>query len=212
MEAHGFETYRCDRSQNLGISLATLSKIFKCAANEDTCTLKYDEDSDVITIVFDNADKERQQECEMKLMDLDAEHLGIPEQDYACVVTMPSSEFQKAVRDLSMFTDSLNVVATKNGIQFQGKGDTGSHTIRWQQTANADNENDAVAIDLKEPVNVTFAIKYMNHFIKASALSPTVTLSMSQDIPIVVEYKIGEMGYLRFYLAPKIEDEDMADN
>ena len=30
---------------------------------------------------------------------------------------------------------------------------------------------------------------------------------MSEDVPLVVEYSIGESGYIRYYLAPKIEDE-----
>jgi hypothetical protein len=28
----------------------------------------------------------------------------------------------------------------------------------------------------------------------------------------VIEYPIEDMGYLRFYLAPKIDDEEMPDN
>lgn len=28
---------------------------------------------------------------------------------------------------------------------------------------------------------------------------------MSQELPVVIEYRISDMGYLRFYLAPKIE-------
>ena len=38
---------------------------------------------------------------EIKQMDLDGEHLGIPETDYSCVVKMPSAEFQRICRDLS---------------------------------------------------------------------------------------------------------------
>ena len=34
-----------------------------------------------------------------------------------------------------------------------------------------------------------------------------VKLSMSEDVPLVVEYSIGESGYIRYYLAPKIEDD-----
>ena len=30
---------------------------------------------------------------------------------------------------------------------------------------------------------------------------------MSKELPVVVEYRIAEMGYVRYYLAPKIEDE-----
>ena len=34
----------------------------------------------------------------MKLMNLDQEHLGIPETDYAAVIKMPSSEFQRIIK------------------------------------------------------------------------------------------------------------------
>jgi proliferating cell nuclear antigen len=31
---------------------------------------------------------------------------------------------------------------------------------------------------------------------------------MSPDVPLVVEYKMGDLGHVRFYLAPKIEEEE----
>lgn len=31
---------------------------------------------------------------------------------------------------------------------------------------------------------------------------------MSHDVPLVVEYKIADMGHIRYYLAPKIDDEE----
>jgi proliferating cell nuclear antigen len=31
---------------------------------------------------------------------------------------------------------------------------------------------------------------------------------MSKELPVVVEYRIADMGYVRYYLAPKIEDEE----
>jgi hypothetical protein len=34
-------------------------------------------------------------------------------------------------------------------------------------------------------------------------------LRLSKELPVVVEYKIEGIGYVRYYLAPKIEDEDM---
>ena len=35
----------------------------------------------------------------------------------------------------------------------------------------------------------------------------TVNLSMSPDVPIVVEYPIENVGHVRFYLAPKLDEE-----
>ena len=72
-------------------------------------------------------------------------------------------------------------------------------------------EDDSVAIKLEDDVSLTFALRYLNFFAKATPLSGHVTLKMSPDVPLVVEYKIGEqgeMGHIRFYLAPKIEEEE----
>ena len=62
--------------------------------------------------------------------------------------------------------------------------------------------------DVDEPVNLGFAIRYLNLFNKASALSNRVTLSLSTESPLMVEYKINNLGTLRYYLAPKITDEE----
>lgn len=43
---------------------------------------------------------------DLKLMDIDSEHLGIPETSYEAVVRMPSARFQEIVRDLSTLSDS----------------------------------------------------------------------------------------------------------
>lgn len=61
---------------------------------------------------------------------------------------------------------------------------------------------------MEQSVTQTFALRYMNSFAKATPLASRVTVSMSSELPAVVEYKIAEMGHLRFYLAPKIEEEE----
>jgi proliferating cell nuclear antigen len=63
-------------------------------------------------------------------------------------------------------------------------------------------------VEMQEPVTLTFALRYLNSFTKATPLSSTVTLSMSKELPVAVEYKIADMGHIRFYLAPKIEEDE----
>lgn len=76
-----------------------------------------------------------------------------------------------------------------------------------KHNTKVDKEDDAVVIDMQEPVVLNFALRYLTLFIKATALGPTVTLSMSPYIPVVVEYPIDTCGYIRFYLAPKIDED-----
>ncbi|XP_050945276.1 proliferating cell nuclear antigen-like [Cucumis melo] len=83
-----------------------------------------------------------------------------------------------------------------------------SANIVCRQNTTVDKPEEATAIEMNEPVSLTFALRYMNSFTKATPLSNTVTISLSSDLPVVVEYKIAEMGYVRFYLAPKIEEDE----
>lgn len=49
-----------------------------------------------------------------------------------------------------------------------------SANIKLAQTANVDKEEEAVTIEMQEPVTLTFACRYLNSFTKATALSPQV--------------------------------------
>ena len=62
-------------------------------------------------------------------MDLDSEHLGIPDTDYSCTIKMPSSEFSRICRDMSIMGDSVLVCTTKEGVKFSAKGDLGQGTL-----------------------------------------------------------------------------------
>ncbi|KAG8228786.1 hypothetical protein J437_LFUL006665 [Ladona fulva] len=208
LRSDGFDKYRCDRNLSMGMNLTSMSKILKCAGNDDIITMKAQDNADTVTFVFESPNQEKVSDYEMKLMNLDQEHLGIPETDYACVIKMPSGEFARICRDLSQFGESVVIACSKEGVKFSAAGDIGAANVKIAQTANADKEEEAVTIEMQEPVTLTFACRYLNSFTKATPLSPVVQLSMSADVPLVVEYRIGDIGHIRYYLAPKIEDED----
>lgn len=56
----------------------SMSKILKCASNEDIITIKAQDNADTVTFVFESPDQDKVSDYEMKLMNLDQEHLGIP--------------------------------------------------------------------------------------------------------------------------------------
>lgn len=208
IRSDGFETYRCDRNLSMGMNLVTMSKILKCAGNDDVITMKASDNADSVTFMFESQNNEKVSDYEMKLLDIDAEQLGIPDTEYSSVVKMPAGEFQRICRDLSQFGDSVVICCTKEGVKFSTSGDTGSGNIKLAQNSSSDKEEEAVIIEMNQAVSLTFALRYLNYFAKATPLSPQVTLSMSQDVPLVVEYKIADIGFLKYYLAPKIEDQD----
>ncbi|TRY93024.1 hypothetical protein DNTS_002090 [Danionella cerebrum] len=215
LRSDGFDSYRCDRNLAMGVNLSSMSKILKCAGNEDIITLRAEDNADSLALVFETLNQEKVSDYEMKLMDLDVEQLGIPvsfltttqEQEYSCVVKMSSVEFANICRHLSSIGDSIMISCAKDGVKFSVSGELGTGNVKLTQTSNVDKEEEAVTIEMNEPVQLVFALNYLNLFTKATPLSKTVTLCMSAEIPLVVEYKIGDMGHVKYYLAPKIDEE-----
>jgi len=208
LRSDGFENYRCDRNLAMGIQMASFSKLLKCANNDDIITLKADDDGDMLEMLFEAPNGEKESHYEMKLMDLDCEQLGIPDQEYSCTIKLPSGEFAKICRDLSQIGECIVITCTKDGVQFSAKGDLGSGTVKLNQKLDVEKEEDQVSVEISEPVQLTFAVKYLNLFTKATSLSGSVCLSMSNDVPLVVEYKVEDMGHIKYFLAPKIDDEE----
>ncbi|KAF4555984.1 Proliferating cell nuclear antigen [Elsinoe fawcettii] len=208
LKSESFSPFRCDRNIALGINLTSLQKVLRCAQNEDILTLKAEDSPDVVNLVFESAESDRLSEYDIKLMDIDQEHLGIPETEYAANIEMPASEFQRICRDLMALSESVSIECTKEGVKFACNGDIGSGAVTLRSHTNVDKPDQNVEIQLTEPVALTFSLKYLVNFCKASGLSSRVKLCLSAEVPLLVEYGLSNNSYLRFYLAPKIGEEE----
>ncbi|CEQ43098.1 SPOSA6832_04983, partial [Sporobolomyces salmonicolor] len=111
----GFSEYRCDRDMSLGMSLTSLQKIIKCAQNTDIVTLRADESVDLLALLFESKNNDRVGEYEMKLMDIDQEHLGIPDTVYDAEISLPATEFARIIRDLKELGESVKIEVSKDG-------------------------------------------------------------------------------------------------
>jgi proliferating cell nuclear antigen PCNA len=51
--APAFKRYRCDRPMPLGVNLTSLTKVLKCAKDDDITTLKAADEGDVLNLVYE---------------------------------------------------------------------------------------------------------------------------------------------------------------
>ncbi|KAM5470460.1 proliferating cell nuclear antigen [Microsporum canis] len=208
LKAEGFSPFRCDRNVALGINLVSLTKVLRAAQDGDVLTLKADDTPDVVNLLFESVEKDRVSEYDIKLMDIDQEHLAIPETDYSATVEMPSAEFRRICGDLNQLSESVLIEASKDGVRFSCQGEIGNGAVTIRQNTNVDKPEQNVSITLTESVALTFSIKYLLNFCKATSLSSKVRLSLSAEVPLLVEYTLDGSGYVRFYLAPKIGEDE----
>jgi len=269
MRADGFERYRCDRTMPIGVNLNVLSKIVKCAGNDDSITIRADDGGETINFVFESGSGERVSDYDLKLLDLDVECLGVEEEETEATLVIPSDELQRICRDLSNLSETVEIEVVKDAVRFTAKGELGSGSVQLKSSSSVaaaapavpaakkapkiavdeeDEEEDEAAtedptqdsltapeverkrsrkeakeakdannsakdapgttITMRKPVSLSVSLKFLSAFCKATSLSPTVRLVLTDKQPMMVEYVLGEVGYVRFYLAPKIGDDE----
>lgn len=118
---------------------------------------------------------------------------------------MPSAELQRICREMTTLGDTIRLTASKEGIKFQVSGDTGVGTIVLKANTDEKTPEESISALCTEEVSLTFALRYLALFTKATPLSSTVIVKLSLDVPLVLEYRLGTLGHLSFYLAPKDE-------
>lgn len=202
-----FAEFKCDRPVSLGMNIDSLSKILKMTGPSDSLKIRHQNDADVVSFQCEGSEDDRIADFELKLMQIESEHMEIPEQHYKVIAKMPSSEFQKICKDLKEFGETLQMSASKEGIKFTVQGDLGSGNVVLKPR-ESEKPDDKVTLTVHEPVTATFALRYLVNFSKAAPLCGSVELGLGPDAPLSVKYVLesADKGHMQFYLAPKIDE------
>lgn len=77
-----------------------------------------------------------------------------------------------------------------------------------EEESSDDEAAQTLELDVKENIELSFATQYLKKFTAAGPLADTVTISLSKDVPMVITYEIKDLGHIKYFLAPKIDDDD----
>ena len=126
----GFNSYRCDKNLTMGLSIENLSKILKCAGNDDIITLKTDDDEPTsLRFAFESKKGDKNSEFNLNLMILDSEQLGIPETEYSSIISLPSAEFTRICKEISQISEAVSIETSKDAVKFHVTGEIGGGVI-----------------------------------------------------------------------------------
>ena len=191
---------RDDISVDIDISLINKLLTNNVKANV-LINIKYDlNDSDKITFTFhEEDDEDYYREFNIKLINIEGELLQCPEVDYPCKVTMDAIEF-KSIFTSSLDSEQIEFMIRDEQLLFIINNDMYDTKIRSKY------------LDMKcnEDVKLSFAFKELMKMSKTSTITDTVIINLSNEYPLLLEYKF-ENSYINYYLAPKICDDNDID-
>ena len=118
---------------------------------------------------------------------------------------MNSFDFTKLCKELHQLSETVSIEASLEYVQFSIEGEVGSGVIKIS-TNEGGSSTSSGDKSMAEKVTLSFALRYLNMFNKASSLCNQVKLMLAAETPLVVEYEIQDLGSLKYYLAPKINE------
>jgi proliferating cell nuclear antigen PCNA len=203
-----FDTYRLEESRTvvLGISSSLLFKVLNTRDKTQTILLDYDtNNSDKLSMDFLSESKTVfNKHFELPLMDIDEEMMQIPEIEYQAEFALSSSNFANMINQMKMFGDCLEIKCSEEKIDLLSNSvDLGKMSVNIPI-----DDLTSFSINEGETLDISFSLNYMHMFGMYSKLSKDVELSISDNYPMRMAYKLGEENAkMTFYLAPKLSND-----
>tara|TARA_Y100000389_G_scaffold59255_1_gene55303 strand:+ start:432 stop:1208 length:777 start_codon:yes stop_codon:yes gene_type:complete len=198
--ADKFEYFKCNRPISIGINMLNFYKIIKTINNNDILSLfVYENDLNHLGIKLENAEKNTRTTYKINLLDLNNESFEIPEVTFNSVITLPSSDFQKIIRDMNNLAEFVEIKNVNNEFMLTCNGD-----FATQETVLSDNDN--VQITSEQPDEVIqgiFSLKYLVLFTKCTNLSNNTEIFLKNDYPLIINYSVASLGAVKLCLTPQ---------
>lgn len=196
-----FSKYCIEKDVVIGINLETFDKILSCLDRKLKLYLSYnDNDTFTIKLSDDNITKIYQ----MALIEIDTAVLQIPTVEYTADIEMVSNSCRNYINELSLFGEELTVMCNQENVILKSSGDGNTSVIIIK-----DECLEVYAIEEDADISCKYDIKLIKLITNFVKLSKVITIGVSTTMPLSMVYKLDEEAEntLKFYIAPKIEDE-----
>ncbi len=207
LDALKFEHFYCKYPKIvIGVNMLHLFKLINTIDNDDTLTIYIEEKdySDGIVehlgLKFENGDIKQSKIQKLKLIEPDEEELDMPSVKFSSIINLPSTDFQKIIRDLSNISERLEIKSVGNELVFSCSGPFASCKI-------SRSESDGVTEFVKKcddtsVIQGEFSLKNLSYFIKCTNLCNNIEMYLENDLPLVVKYNVASLGEVKLCVAP----------
>lgn len=186
----------------IGINTDHLYRIIKTATNDDTITFYVEKnDQNTLGILLENSEKNQVTRYKLNLLDRDEPDLQVPDTEFSAKITMPSLDFQKICRDMTLLgAKTVEIKSIGHSLNVGCKGHFASRT----SVMGKSNENE-FNIQKKgndEIVTGTFSLPHLVLFTKCTNLCNNLEILMKNDWFMLIRYVVANLGEVKLALMP----------
>jgi len=131
------EFYFCRSKTTIGVNVSHLHRMMRSMNNGDLLEWSIlASDPHRMHICIVNSDKRTQTKNSLKLLVLDEETIDVPSVEFDRVVSLPSSDMSRYVRELAALSNIITVRGSSTTLELIAEGDAGSSRIIIEPTAS----------------------------------------------------------------------------
>lgn len=210
--AERFETYRCEKKLFLGVNILKLHMLIKTISNNDVLTLYIEKDDpNRLGIRVENATKQSKTNYKLALLDINRLNYNVPPENFQTIITMPSVDFQKIVRDMHNLADYIEIRNVENQLCFSCKGDfcTQETMLGTDKNENMNIVKNTNGTKTHEIIQGVFSLKYLAMFTKCTNLCNTVEIFLKNNFPLILRYSVASLGEIKLCLCQQDNENDL---
>ena len=147
---------------------------------------------------FENGEIKQCKTQKLRLIEPDSEELEVPDVKFASILNLPSTDFQKIIRDLSIISDKLEIKSVGNELIFRAHGQFAKAEIRRSECGG---NMEFIQKDNNKIIQGEFSLKNLSYFIKCTNLCSQIEMYLENDLPLVVKYNVASLGEIKLCLA-----------
>ncbi len=205
LAAQNFEFYECKKDKIIiGVNMFHLFKLINTIENEETLTI-YIENSEYVdgivsylSLKYENGEIKQCKTQKLRLIEPDPEELQYPDVTFSSIINLPSTDFQKIIRDLTCISDKLEIKSVGNELIFKCSGQFASAEIH---RAESDGMSFTLKQDSSKIIQGEFSLKNLGYFIKCTNLCQQIEMYLENDLPLVIKYNVASLGSIQLCLS-----------
>lgn len=232
LEAAKFCSYTCRPAEDkpyvmIGVNMSNLFKLIKFLNNDEELYILYDKRSmNQLNLRYENKIKKLTTDYYLNLLDLNEENYNIERQQFDFVITMPSNDFHTLIKNMSVIAEQVDIkfINTSSGysLSFNCRGEFASQVSIFNGKTDGTSNDNMVNVIRNMDENVedqnenktentviqgVYELKSLSLFSRCSTLCPTIDLYIKNDSPLVIRYRVADMGSVHLILSPTNEND-----
>jgi proliferating cell nuclear antigen len=204
--AQRFEVYHCEKPKSIGLSIMNLLKIMKIVGNVHTLTMfMKSNDDERLFIRIENPDKNIRDLFSLNLLDITPRNFGIPDETFTSIITMPSIDFQKFMRDMSHIGDYVEIISAGDSLRMKVKGEFAEQEKIFGESHGCMN---FLKTDSKDIVHGEYNLRFLVMFSRCTNLCNNIEMCLKNNFPLIIRYQVANLGEIKLAVIGRVKDSD----